>query len=328
MTDGLDVRAAGAAILDELEKAIVGKRDMLEILLAAVLADGHVLMEDVPGVAKTLTARSLAAVTDLGFSRIQFTPDLAPGDVTGSAVYDQPSGEFRFHRGPLFANLLLADEVNRAPAKTQAALLEAMEERQVTVDGTTHVLDRPFMVIATQNPVDFEGTYPLPEAQVDRFLARVSVGYPSEEDEIELMARRVERRADSVELERVVTTAELLALQQAVEAVTVNRSVLTYVAEIVRATRNSDRTELGSSPRGGLAVVKLARSVAALAGRSYVIPDDVKAIAVAGLGHRLLLNPEQWVQGTTGDQVVQECLESVPTPAPVDHAAREVVENQ
>ena len=308
-------------VLDELERAIVGKRDVLELVLAAVLADGHVLLEDVPGVAKTLLARSLAQVTDLEFTRIQFTPDLAPADVTGTTIFDQSRQTFEFRPGPVFCNLLLADEINRAPAKTQASLLEAMEERQVTVDGTTHHLARPFLVIATQNPIDFEGTYPLPEAQVDRFIARLSIGYPSLEDEAELIGRRVERRSDAHDLNRVITREALLAMHEAVEEVNVDHSILTYATKLVHATRDSEKTELGSSPRGSLALVKLARAFASMRGRGYVLPDDVKAVAVPALAHRLLVRPEHWVQGVTGADVVADCLASVATPAPVDPAA-------
>jgi MoxR-like ATPase len=303
----------------------VGKRLVLELAFAAILANGHVLLEDVPGVAKTLLARSLAQVTDLEFVRIQFTPDLAPADVTGATVFDQRRHEFDFRPGPVFCNLLLADEVNRAPAKTQASLLEAMEERQVTVDGTTHRLTRPFLVIATQNPIDFEGTYPLPEAQVDRFIARLSLGYPTMDDEVELVARRVQRGTDAHDLTCIVTRDELLAMQGTVETVDVDRSVLGYATELVHATRSSERTELGASPRGTLALVKLARAMAAMHGRDYVVPDDVKTVAVPALCHRLLVRPEQWVQGVTGADVVAECVASVPAPPPIDHGVAPTV---
>jgi MoxR-like ATPase len=293
---------------------VVGKRDVLELTLMGLLADGHVLLEDVPGLAKTLAARSFAAVTGLGFSRVQFTPDLLPSDVTGSSIWNQRDADFEFRSGPIFANLLLADEINRAPPKTQAALLEAMQERQVTVDGTTHVLERPFLVLATQNPIEYEGTYPLPEAQLDRFLLKTAFGYPSDDDEWEMLARRIARRVDEVELRPVVDRATLLEMQAAVEDVHVGANVGRYAVAIVRGTRESASVAVGSSPRGSLALLKLSRCRAALAGRDFVTPDDVKAVAQPALGHRLVLKPELWVQRRTGADVVQEVLDSVPTP--------------
>jgi MoxR-like ATPase len=313
-----DVAARGQAILVEVERAIVGKRDALELVLLAILADGHVLIEDFPGLAKTLMARSFAAVTGLRFARVQFTPDLMPSDITGSSIYDQRSGSFAFRPGPIFTNVLLGDEINRAPPKTQAALLEAMEERQVTSDDATRALERPFLVIATQNPIEYEGTYPLPEAQLDRFVARVSVGYPAAEDEWEVLRRRIERRAEEVALRAVVDRKELLALQRAVEEVHVAEPVGRYVVAIAAATRASSRAQVGASPRGTLALMKLARARAALAGRDFVVPDDVKALAVPALAHRLVLNPELWVRGIGGDEVVRECLAAVPAPDPAE----------
>ncbi len=240
------------------------------------------LLEDYPGLAKTLTARSFAQVTQTGFNRIQFTPDLMPSDVTGSSIWNQRDGDFEFRPGPIFTNLLLADEINRAPPKTQAALLEAMQERQVTIEGVTHQLARPFLVLATQNPIEYEGTYPLPEAQLDRFLLRVSFGYPSRSDEWEVLSRRLERREDEVELTPVVDGQTLLALQAAIEDVHVSDAVGTYIVDLVTATRTSTSTTVGASPRGSLAVLKLARCKAALAGRDFVTPEDVKAVAVPG----------------------------------------------
>jgi MoxR-like ATPase len=313
-----DVAARGRAILTEVERAIVGKRDALELVLLAILADGHVLIEDFPGLAKTLMARSFAAVTGLSFARVQFTPDLMPSDITGSSIYDQRTGAFSFQPGPIFTHVLLGDEINRAPPKTQAALLEAMEERQVTSDDATRPLDRPFLVIATQNPIEYEGTYPLPEAQLDRFLARVSVGYPTADDEWEVLARRIARRAEEVELRPVVDRDELLALQRAVEDVHVAEPVGRYVVAVAAATRESGRVQVGASPRGTLALMKLARARAALAGRDYVVPDDVKVLAVPALAHRLVLNPELWVRGISGDEVVRECLAGVPAPDPAE----------
>ena len=313
-----DVAARGRDILAEVGRAIVGKRAALELVLLAMLADGHVLIEDFPGLAKTLMARSFATVTGLRFARVQFTPDLMPSDITGSSIYDQRSGSFSFQPGPIFTQVLLGDEINRAPPKTQAALLEAMEERQVTSDDATRPLDRPFLVIATQNPIEYEGTYPLPEAQLDRFLARVSVGYPAAEDEWEVLERRIARRAEEVALRAVVDRDELLALQRGVEDVHVAAPVGRYMVAIASATRASTRVQVGASPRGTLALMKLARARAALAGRDYVVPDDVKALAVPALAHRLVLNPELWVRGIGGEAVVRECLESVPAPDPAE----------
>ena len=308
-------------MLDEVERAVIGKRDELELILIGLLADGHVLLEDYPGLAKTLAARSFAAVTSIGFSRIQFTPDLMPSDVTGSSIWSQRDSEFEFRPGPIFTNLLLADEINRAPPKTQAALLEAMQERQVTIEGTTHQLARPFLVLATQNPIEYEGTYPLPEAQLDRFLLRVGFGYPAPDDEWEVLSRRLERGTDEVELEPVIDGATLLELQAAIEQVHVGPSVGRYMVEIVESTRSSGSTAVGASPRGSLALLKLSRCRAALAGRDFVTPDDVKAIAVPALAHRLMLKPELWVQRLSADDVVRDLLEHVPTPAAEEPAA-------
>jgi MoxR-like ATPase len=307
-------------VLDEVERAVVGKRDELELILLGLLADGHVLLEDYPGLAKTLAARSFAQVTSIGFSRIQFTPDLMPSDVTGSSIWSQRDAEFEFRPGPIFTNLLLADEINRAPPKTQAALLEAMQERQVTIEGTTHRLARPFLVLATQNPIEYEGTYPLPEAQLDRFLLRVGFGYPAGADEWEMLSRRLERGADDVELEPVIDGATLLELQGSVEQVHVGPSVGRYIVQIVAATRASGSTAVGASPRGSLALLKLSRCRAALSGRDFVTPDDVKSIAVPALAHRLMLKPELWVQRLSADDVVRDLLESVPTPAADERA--------
>jgi len=316
-----EVRDRGAAVLDEVERAIVGKRDALELILIGVLADGHVLLEDYPGLAKTLIARSFARATSLRFSRIQFTPDLMPSDVTGSSVFDQRRTEFTFLPGPLFTNLLLADEINRAPPKTQAALLEAMQERQVTIEGETRPLERPFIVLATQNPIEYEGTYPLPEAQLDRFLLRIGVGYPHREHEIEMLARRIERGDDEIELNPVVDSATLVAMQRALEDVHVADAIEGYIVDLVAATRASKRLAVGASPRGSLALLKLSRAKAALAGRDFVVPEDVKAVAVPALAHRLMLRPELWVQRVRGEDIVEEALETVPTP-PAEDALR------
>ena len=310
-----------ARILDEVERAVVGKRDALELILLAVLCDGHVLLEDYPGLAKTLNARSFACSSSLRFARIQFTPDLMPSDVTGSSIFDQRTATFEFRPGPIFTNLLLADEINRAPPKTQAALLEAMQEQQVTSEGDTRPLPPPFIVLATQNPIEYEGTYPLPEAQLDRFLIRASIGYPSREDEIELLDRRLERGEDEVELKAVVDGPELVAMQGALEQVHVSTAMEGYIVDLVTATRSSRQLAVGASPRGSLALLKLARAKAALSGRDFVVPEDVKAVAVPALAHRLTLRPELWVQRIRAEDVVAETLASVPTPPAEDVGA-------
>jgi MoxR-like ATPase len=315
-----ELRAEGERILDEVERAVVGKRDALELILLGLLADGHVLIEDYPGLAKTLMARSFAQAASMRFARIQFTPDLMPSDVTGSSIFNQREADFEFRPGPIFANLLLADEINRAPPKTQAALLEAMQERQVTIEGVTHLLEPPFLVLATQNPIEYEGTYPLPEAQLDRFLLRLDVGYPERDDEWRLLERRLERGRDEVVLDPVVDGPRLIELQRALEQVYVSESVGLYMVDLVAATRTSARLQVGASPRGTLALLKLSRARAALAGRDFVTPEDVKAVAVPALGHRLTLRPELWVQRIRGDDVVREALDTVPTPAADDLA--------
>jgi MoxR-like ATPase len=309
-----DVRDTARRILDEVERAIVGKRDVLELVLLGLLADGHVLIEDYPGLAKTLIARSFAQTASMSFSRIQFTPDLMPSDVTGSSIFNQRESEFEFRPGPIFANLLLADEINRAPPKTQAALLEAMQERQVTIEGVTHLLEPPFVVLATQNPIEYEGTYPLPEAQLDRFLLRIEVGYPERQDEWGVLERRIERTRDEVVLEPVVDGPRLIELQRSLEHVHVSEPIGLYMVDLVAATRESPRLQVGASPRGTLALLKLARARAAVAGRDFVTPEDVKAVAVPALAHRLTLRPELWVQRVRGEDVVRDALETVPTP--------------
>jgi MoxR-like ATPase len=301
-------------ILEEVERAVVGKRDALALVLLAFLGDGHVLIEDFPGLAKTLTARSFAQVLDIEFSRIQFTPDLMPSDVTGSSIYNQRSSDFEFRRGPIFTNLLLGDEINRAPPKTQAALLEAMQERQVTIEGETIRLDAPFLVIATQNPIEYEGTYPLPEAQLDRFLLRVNFGYPSRDDEWTLLERRLERATDEIQLDAVIDRPGLVEMQEAIEQVHVTEPIGRYVVDVVTGTRTSQRVQVGASPRGSLALLKLSRCRAVLEGRDFVTPEDVKAVAGPALSHRLMLRPELWVQRIRPEDVVREVLETVPTP--------------
>jgi len=313
-----EVRVAAERILDEVERAVVGKREALELVLLGLLADGHVLIEDFPGLAKTLIARSFAQTASMRFARIQFTPDLMPSDVTGSSIFNQRESEFEFRPGPIFANLLLGDEINRAPPKTQAALLEAMQERQVTIEGVTHLLEPPFIVLATQNPIEYEGTYPLPEAQLDRFLLRIGVGYPERQDEWLVLERRLERTRDEVVLEPIVDGPRLIELQRALEQVHVSEPIGLYMVDLVAATRASARLQVGASPRGTLALLKLSRAKAALLGRDYVTPEDVKAVAVPALAHRLTLRPELWVQRIRGEDVVREALDSVPTPKAED----------
>ena len=313
-----ELRDRASAILDEVERAVVGKRDALGLILAAMLCDGHVLLEDYPGLAKTLTARSFAQAMSLRFSRIQFTPDLMPSDVTGSSVFDQRRAEFEFLPGPIFTNLLLADEINRAPPKTQAALLEAMQEQQVTIEGETRPLEAPFIVLATQNPIEYEGTYPLPEAQLDRFLIRLGIGYPSREHELEMLDRRLDRGFDELELRPVVDGPALVEMQRSLESVHVADSIEGYIVDIVAETRASRRLAVGASPRGSLALLKLARAKAALDGRDFVVPEDVKSVAIPALAHRLTLRPELWVQRVRGEDIVAEALETVPTPPAED----------
>jgi MoxR-like ATPase len=309
-----ELAGRASQILDEVERAVIGKRSALELALCAMLADGHVLIEDYPGLAKTLIARSFATVTGTNFSRVQFTPDLMPSDVTGASIFNQRTAQFEFRPGPVFANVLLADEINRAPPKTQAALLEAMQERQVTTEDLTRPLERPFLVLATQNPIEYEGTYPLPEAQLDRFLIRMRVGYPSREDEWHILARRLERRDDEAQLRPAVDRGEFISMQRAIEHVHVSAAVGRYIVELVAATRESPSVQVGASPRGTLAVMKLARVKAALDGRDFVVPDDVKAVAVPALAHRLALRPELWVQHVQAEDVVEVCLNDVPVP--------------
>ena len=301
-------------ILGALAQVVVGKSTPLEQVLTGMLANGHVLIEDYPGLAKTLIARLFAQALDLEFKRIQFTPDLLPSDVTGSFLYDQRQGRFEFRRGPVFAHLLLADEINRATPKTQSALLEAMQEAQVTVEGERFALGPPFLVIATQNPIDLEGTYPLPEAQLDRFLLRVGVGYPTVAEEREILARRRKRAEDEARVPPVVSRDDFRAMQRALEEVYVADAIEQYIVELAQATRGESRVALGASPRGTLALLKLARARAALSRRAFVTPDDVKAMAVPALAHRIILRPELWVTKVSTVQVVEDLLTQVPTP--------------
>jgi MoxR-like ATPase len=303
-----------AQVLDQVERAVVGKHDALVLVLSGLLSGGHVLIEDLPGLGKTLAARSFAQVLGLRFARAQFTPDLLPADLTGSFIYDQTKNDFDFRPGPLFTGLLLADEINRTPPKTQAALLEAMQEGQVTVEGQTFPLEAPFHVLATANPVEYEGTYPLPEAQLDRFLMRVSFGYPSADQEWDVLRRRLDRRQEQQDLEPVTDSAGLLAMQAAVETVVVEETIGRYCVALASATRDHPQVLMGSSPRGALALMLSARSYAVIAGRDYVVPEDVKAVARAVLSHRVTVKPELWMTDVTGESVVRSVLSQVATP--------------
>lgn len=310
-----DVSRLAREVLDEVEIAVVGKRRALAEVLAAVLAGGHVLLEDFPGLGKTLAARSFAQTLGLSFARAQFTPDLLPADLTGSFVYDQRTGEFVFRHGPLFTGLLLADEINRTPPRTQAALLEAMQERQITVEGQTFLLEAPFHVIATANPVEYEGTYPLPEAQLDRFLMRTSFGYPSAEEEWDVLRRRMDRRTEAQTLRQVIDAPTLLAMQAAIETVTVDASVGRYCVELAAATRDHPHSLMGASPRGALGLMLVARALAVLDDRDFVVPEDVKQIARPVLAHRITVRPEMWMSDVNGRSIVDDVVSTVPTPA-------------
>jgi MoxR-like ATPase len=319
MIEITNVAALTDAVICEVERAVVGKQDVLKKIMAAFLADGgHVLLEDYPGLAKTLIANSFAAVLGLTFKRIQFTPDLLPGDITGGYIYDRTLNQFSLRKGPLFANLILADEINRASPRTQSALLEAMQEYQVTLEGETMKLPEPFIVIATQNPIEYEGTFPLPEAQLDRFIVKLSVGYPSPEDEQEVLRRRRERKHDAFELKPVTNAAGLLDMRRATEEVHVDPDIEQYIVSLTNATRRNRKVSVGASPRGSLALLKLARTWAAMHGRAYVIPDDVKLFARPALIHRLILEPDLWTERQAPDEVIADAVRLVPVPVVKD----------
>jgi MoxR-like ATPase len=306
--------AYAEAVLDEIGRVVVGKRSALTLILTAVLARGHVLIEDLPGLGKTLIARSFAAALGLQFTRVQFTPDLLPADLLGSTIYDMQSGHFEFRPGPIFTNLLLADEINRTPPKTQAALLEAMAENQVSIDGETHRLPAPFVVLATDNPIEYEGTYPLPEAQLDRFAIRLELRYLSEHDETSMLRRRLDRGSAEPTVAQVVDAHDFLAMRESVEQVSVHEDVLHYVVSLATASRQHPQIAVGASPRAELDLVQLARARALLLGRDYVIPEDVKALAVPAVAHRITLRPEMWVRRVQGSDVVHELLRRLPVP--------------
>ncbi len=306
--------ARAEAVLDEIERVVVGKRSALTLILTTVLARGHVLIEDLPGLGKTLIARSFAAALGLDFTRVQFTPDLLPADLLGSTIYDMQSGRFDFRPGPIFTNLLMADEINRTPPKTQAALLEAMAEGQVSIDGVTHRLPEPFIVLATDNPIEYEGTYPLPEAQLDRFAVRLELRYLSERDETSMLRRRLDRGSVEPTINRVVDVHDLIAMRESVEQVSVHEDVLHYVVSLAAATRHHPQVAVGASPRAELDLVQLARARALLLGRDYVIPEDIKALATPAVAHRITLRPEMWVRKIQGSDIVEELLRRLPVP--------------
>jgi MoxR-like ATPase len=309
-----DAAHLSETLLAELQRVIVGKEHVLQQLLLGLYSGGNILLEDFPGLAKTLIARLIAQVIGLEFKRIQFTPDLLPGDITGGVIYNQKQGEFIFRPGPLFTNLVLADEVNRAPPKTQAALLEVMQERQVTVEGTTYPMPVPFVVLATQNPIELEGTYPLPEAQLDRFMMRLRVGYPSLEEERQILALRGARQQENIDLQPVIEATQLLQMQATVEQVHVGAAVEHYIVSLTAATRQHPQVQVGASPRGSLALYQLARAHAMVQERDFVLPDDVKAMAIPALAHRLLLKPELWMRGIHAEDVIRDLLERTPIP--------------
>ena len=309
-----EVKTHCEAILDEVGKVIVGKREVTERVMLAVLCDGHILFEDYPGLAKTMMANTFAQASGCEFKRVQFTPDLLPADITGSYILDRATSSFVLRKGPLFTNILLADEINRAPPKTQAALLESMQERQVTLEGETHKLTRPFIVMATQNPIEYEGTYPLPEAQIDRFLIRTKVGYPTVEDEMIILKRRRLRKKEEAEVSQVCSAETILELQRALEEVHVDDAIDQYIVSIVEATRHLDQVEVGASPRGSLALMRLSAAKAAISGRDYVTPEDVHAMATPALAHRLILAADPWIRGVRAEDVLNALIKSTPVP--------------
>ena len=310
-----DTNKSAKAITDEISNVVLGKEQTIEMLMAGVLANGNILFEDFPGLAKTLMSNSLADALGCEFKRIQFTPDLLPADITGSYFYDPEKNKFTFRKGPIFCNILLADEINRAPPKTQAALLEAMQEKQITIEGTTHKLSRPFIVLATQNPIEYEGTYPLPEAQMDRFLIKLSVGYPDEDVETSILQGRADRKKDSFTVKARATPKKVIEMHESIEEVYVKKEVMRYMVNLVQSTRRDPRVAVGSSPRGSLGLFKLSRALAILSGRDYVVPDDVKRSAIPVLGHRVILKPEARIRGVKVEEIISELLMTVEVPA-------------
>ena len=314
VTEILQVSSLSRQVIAEVERAVVGKRALLEMMMASVLAGGHILLEDFPGLGKTLVARSFATALGLDFKRIQFTPDLLPGDITGGYIFNRTKNSFELRKGPLFANIVLADEINRASPKTQSALLEAMQEGQVTIEGESLPLPEPFLVLATQNPIEYEGTFPLPEAQLDRFMLKLTVGYPNMEEEKLILRRRRERKQDEVVLRQITQATQILEMRDAVETIHVDVDLEGYIAALVHATRADRRVAVGASPRGSLAFLKMARANAALEGRDYITPDDIKRYAVPVLGHRVILQPEYWMASQVTGDVIQDSLSKTPVP--------------
>ena len=314
MADISKVSTLSKQVIAEVERAVVGKRSLLEMMMASVLAGGHMLLEDFPGLGKTLIARSLARALGLEFKRIQFTPDLLPGDITGGYIFDRTKNKFELRKGPIFANIILADEINRASPKTQSALLEAMQEGQVTIEGETLPLSEPFLVLATQNPIEYEGTFPLPEAQLDRFMLKLTVGHPTLDEEKLILRRRRERRQDEVDLREITQAQQVLDMRELVESVHVDADLENYIASLVHATRSDRRVAVGASPRGSLAFLKMARANAALNNRDYITPDDIKRYATPILGHRVILQPEYWMSRTVTDDIIRDAIDKTPVP--------------
>ncbi len=309
-----EVKRITEEVTREIEKGIVGKKEVIKKAMAAVLTSGHILFEDYPGLAKTMLARNMAAALGCDFKRVQFTPDLLPADITGTYVLDRNTSEFKLVKGPIFTNILLADEINRAPPKTQSALLEGMQEKQTTLEGVSYPLPEPFIVMATQNPIEYEGTYPLPEAQMDRFLIRLEMGYPTKKEEVEILRRRKLRKTDEFVADKVIDQNLLVDMQRSIEDVHMDDSIMEYITEIVNKTRKDPQVEVGSSPRGSLALMKLSMAIAAMAGRDYVIPDDIKEIAAEALSHRILLKPGPWIKGVKTASIIESILKEVPVP--------------
>lgn len=302
------------SLINEVGKVVIGKENMLKFVILGILTDGHILFEDYPGLAKTLTAKTFAKAIGCNFNRVQFTPDLLPADITGTYIYNQKTSEFRLNKGPIFTNILLADEINRAPPKTQAALLEVMQERQTTMEGKTYTLEKPFLVIATQNPIEYEGTYPLPEAQIDRFIMKLNVGYPNKEEEKEILNRMKKIDLHDANISKIVYPEQILRMQQKIKDVFIDDAIGEYIVNIVQSTRDHPNVKVGVSPRGSIAIFKLSQAHAAFVGRDYVIPDDVKEVVVQAISHRLVLKPEMRIKGEKPEEIVGKIVENVPVP--------------
>lgn len=301
-------------LIDEVGNVVVGKKNMLKFVMLGILTDGHVLFEDYPGLAKTLTAKAFSSALGCKFSRVQFTPDLLPADITGTYVYSQKTGDFKLLKGPIFTDILLADEINRAPPKTQAALLEAMQEKQTTLEGETYPLEKPFLVFATQNPIEYEGTYPLPEAQIDRFLMKLGVGYPDEEEEQEILNRMEGGDIHDIKVNKIVSPAQIIEMQKTIQKVHIDKDLRNYIVKIVQTTRSEPRVEVGISPRGSIALFKLSKAHAAYHGRDYVVPDDIKNVVIPALSHRIILKAEARVRGVKPENIVKEVVDKITVP--------------